>query len=359
VFDLRRLTPLGALVVLLLVVALLGSAGSEAFQRTVTTALIFVAAVVALYLFAGNSGVLMFGHAAFMAVGAYTVAILSIPTGIKDVTLPNLPGLLAGASAEPIGAVLISGGVAALLALLVGFPLMRLHHIAAAIGTLSLLVVVHVVISNWENVTNGPQTLVGVPMWATIWNTLPWVLGVTALTFAYQESRWGRRLRASREDLLAAQATGINVTRERMIAFVLSAFCLGIAGALLALFLGAFGPNEFYFRLTFLTLAMLIIGGLRSLSGAVVGALVISALSEYLRQLQDSGIDLLGLSINPRPGLREIVLAALMLAMLLLRPRGLTGGHDLEWPGLRSRRPQPVQRPQTARENPDPVAAER
>ena len=341
-FDPRRATPLVVVTLLVLLTAGLGATGSEAFERTVATTLIYVVAVVALYLFAGNSGVLSFGHVAFMAIGAYSAALVSIPVGLKDVTLPNLPGVLAQASVGPDMAILIGGCVAAVVALVVAIPLMRLNGIAAAIGTFSLLVIVNVIISNWYNVTNGTQTLIGVPTKSTAWAILPWALLVLVVTFAYQESRWGARLRASREDLIAAQGVGIPIARERTIAFVLSAFCAGIAGALYGMSLGAFGPNQFYFNLTFLTVAMLIIGGLRSLSGAVIGALTVSALSELLKRLQDDGVDLLGLSVQPRPGLREIVLAALMLLILVVRPRGLTGGREVSWPGLRSRPPRPA-----------------
>ncbi|MEX1143195.1 MAG: branched-chain amino acid ABC transporter permease [Thermoleophilaceae bacterium] len=338
-FNLRRFSTPLILIALVLLVALVGSTGSEEFQRTIATMLIFVTATVALYLFAGNSGVLMFGHVAFMAVGGYVTAILSIPEGLREATLPNLPGILANTYVEPTVAILIGAVLATVLALAVGIPLMRLHHIAAAIGTLSLLVIVHVIATNWTNVTNGPQTLVGVPLYTTIWNSFPWVALVIVITFAYQQSRWGRRLRASREDLLAAQAIGVRVTLERMVALVLSAFCLGIAGGLLALFLGAFGPEEFYFKLTFLTIAMLVIGGFRSLSGAVIGALVFSTLSDVLRELQDGGIDVLGVGIHPKPGLQNIVLAAVMLAILVFRPDGITRGRELGWRGKSTRPP--------------------
>ncbi|ADB52791.1 branched-chain amino acid ABC transporter permease [Conexibacter woesei] len=337
--DVRRLTPLAATVAIVVAVALLGLAGTEVFQRTVTTALIYVTAVVALYVFAGNSGIVSFGHVAFMAIGAYTAGLLTIPSGLKQVTLPNLYGFIANTTVSADVALLIGGVVAALFALVVAVPLMRLNGIAAAIGTFSLLVIVYVVAGNWYDLTNGTQTLVGVPAVVDIEMALPWLILVLALAFAYQESRWGRRLRSTREELLAAQATGVRVAKERTIAFVLSAFCAGVAGGLLGLFLGAFGPQQFYFDLTFLTVAMLIIGGLRSLSGAVVGALVVATLSELLTRFEEHGIDVLGVGVHPRPGLREILLAALMLTILVLRPQGITGGRELSWPRLRSRRP--------------------
>lgn len=333
--QLRGATPLLGCAALLLLVALAGSGGSAGLSETVTETLVVVLVVVGLYLFVGNSGVLSFGHIAFMALGAYVTAWLTIPTGLKAATLPDLPRFLAEAHASPAVAVLVSGLVAALLAALAALPLMRLSGIAAAIGTLSLLVVVNVVLSNWNELTNGTGTIVGVPSELEPLSALPWVLAVLAVAFLYQRSRRGACLRATREDAVAAQSTGIGVARERRVAFVLSAFCVGVGGSLYAQYLGAFTPGRFYLDLTFLTLAMLVIGGMRSLTGAVVGALAVSALSEMLSTMQDDGIALLGASLQLRAGVREVVLAAVMLLVLLFRPDGITGGRELTWPRRR------------------------
>lgn len=332
---LRRATPLLAMAGLVSAVALIGAGGSEGFSKTITETLVTVLVVVGLYLFVGNSGVLSFGHVAFMALGAYTTAWLTIPPGLKTATLPDLPGFLAEAHTSPVVAVLVSGVVAALLAAVAALPLMRLNGIAAAIGTLSLLVIVNVVLSNWDELTNGTGTIVGVPSDLDPMSALPWVLAVLAIAFGYQQSRRGNCLRATREDPVAAQSVGIGVARERRVAFVLSAFCVGIGGSLYAQYLGAFAPGRFYLDLTFLTLAMLVIGGMRSLTGAVVGTLLVTALSEILSGMQDDGIALLGAQLELRAGVREVVLAGLMLVILVFRPDGITGGRELSWPRRR------------------------
>lgn len=326
---LERLVPLALLTTIVLLVAVAGSSGSESFERTVTNVLITLVLVIGLYLFVGNSGVLSFGHIAFMALGAYTTAWLTIPVPLKAVTLPDLPGFLASAHTSGLVALLASGLVAAVFAAIVAAPLTRLSGIAAGIATLSVLVIVNVVLSNWDALTNGTGTIVGIPTTATVWSTLPWVLAALLAAFLFQESRWGTRLRATREDPVAARAVGIGVERERRLAFVLSAFCVGVGGSLYAQYLGAFNPGQFYIDLTFLTLAMLVVGGIRSLSGAVVGAVVVSALSELLRTVQEDGISLAGAHVQARAGLREIVLALLMLLILIFRPQGLTGGREL------------------------------
>lgn len=328
----RRATPLLATVALVLAVALVGAGGSGGLSETVTETLVIVLVVVGLSIFVGNSGVLSFGHIAFMALGAYVTAWLTIPPALKAATLPELPGFLAEAHVAPGVAVLVSGLAAALLGALAAVPLMRLAGIAAAIGTLSLLVIVNVVLSNWDELTNGTGTIVGVPSELDPLSTLPWVVAVLVLAFLYQQSRRGACLRATREDPVAARSVGIGVARERRVAFVLSAFCVGIGGSLYAQYLGAFAPGRFYLDLTFLTLAMLVIGGMRSLTGAVVGTLAVTGLSEMLSEMQDGGIALLGAQLQLRAGAREVVLAGVMLLVLLFRPDGITGGRELSLP---------------------------
>ena len=152
----------------------------------------------------------------------------------------------------------------------------------------------------------------------------------------FQQSRYGVRLRATREDEVAARALAINVPLERGRAFVLSAFICGVAGSMSASLLGAFGPANFYLDLTFLTLVMLVIGGIKSLAGAVVGTITVSATSELLRRLE-RGVDLGPVSFSSRPGLREVGLAVILLLVLILRPAGLMGGREITQPFRRGR----------------------
>ena len=138
-------------------------------------------------------------------------------------------------------------------------------------------------------------------------------------------------LRASREDEAAAAASGVHIVRHRLIAFVISGFLSGIAGVLLAHFLGTVRVETFYLDLTFLIVAMLVIGGMRSLTGAVLGALVIAALTELLRQVE-IGVSVGGTTIAAPPGLGDAILALLMLLIILFRPKGIAGGKEIAWP---------------------------
>ena len=255
--------------------------------------------VVGLYTFVGVSGVFSFGHAAFMAIGAYTSAILVIPPETKKFVLPDLPGFLASAHLDPLPATIVAGAVAAVFALVLSLPLARLSGLTAGLATFAVLSIVNIVARNWEQVTHGTAGVSGIPTTTTIWGALGWAMLAMAAAWAFQRSRIGLRLRASRENESAARSIGVAVARERTIAFVVSAFFVGVAGALFGMFIGSFNPDAFFLNITFLMIVMLVIGGTTSLAGAVVGTIAISAVSEILRRIE-GGVDL-GL----RPGLGE------------------------------------------------------
>lgn len=322
--------PRTLLVLLAGVPALVGAAlvSGAAESAVVTTALVNLVLVVGLYTFVGNSGVLSFGHVAFAALGAYSAGLLVIPVETKAVLQPDLPGLLANAHLAPLPATLAGAGVAALVAAVVALPLMRLSGLAASISTFSVLVIVHVVAGNLTAVTGGAAGLAGVPTSTTLITALLWALVVIAVAFAFQRTMVGLRLRASREDEFAARALGVPITRERSFAWVVSAAVMGAGGALLAQQLGTFSPAAFYLDLTFITLAMLVVGGMTSVSGAVVGTIAITAIGEAARQLE-AGIAPLGLPIVVPAGFREVALAVVVLGILVLRPRGITAGREL------------------------------
>lgn len=297
-------------------------------QRIATDAMIKLTIVIGMYVFIGNSGVLSFGHISFLGLGAYTAAWLTIPPSIKASLMPGLPAWLAAAELHPALAALCGGFLAACVAFVFGLPLTRLAGIAASIGTFALLVIFYAIFANWTPVTGGQGSLYGLPPFTN----LPIAAAVASLSIIaaalYQASPPGFRLRGSREDPVAAKAAGIDIRRERLIAFVASAFFVGIAGALYAHFLTVVVAGEFYLKLTFITVAMLVIGGMRSLTGAVAGVAFVAVLSELLRQTE-KGFDLGFVFIGGRLGLQEVGLAAAMLLALIFRPRGITGGREV------------------------------
>jgi len=328
---LPRLWPLVALAAVIVVIALAASFAPAVLQRRTTQALINLIAVVGLYVFVGNSGILSFGNVAFMAVGAYVSALLTMKPAAKSVFLPDLPAIIAHAEWPTLPGALAGGVAAALVALVVGWPLMRLSGVSASIATFAILVVAYVVFGNWTTVTGGQNSLMGLPPYVDLWTAVAWAVAAMVIAFAYQETRSALLLRASREDEAAAQATGVNVVLHRLIAFVISAFLSGIAGVLLGHFLGIVRVENFYLDLTFLIVAMLIIGGRGSLTGAVAGAVVIAVLTELLREIE-IGFQVGKTTIAAPAGVGDVILALIMLLIILFRPQGIAGGRELTWP---------------------------
>jgi branched-chain amino acid transport system permease protein len=328
---LRRLWPAVALVAIVAAVGLIASFAPDVLQRRATQGLVNLVAVVGLYVFVGNSGVLSFGNVAFMAVGAYVSALLTMKAAAKSVFLPDLPSLIAAAEWPTLPGALAGGGAAALMAFIVGLPLMRLSGISASIATFAILVITYVVLGNWTAVTGGQNSLMGLPLYVDLWTAVAWAIVAVIIAFAYQETRSALLLRASREDEAAAAASGVHIVRNRLIAFTISGFLSGIAGVLLAHFLGTVRVETFYLDLTFVIVAMLVIGGMRSLTGAVLGALVIAALTELLRQVE-IGVTIGKATIAAPPGLGDAILALIMLLIILFRPKGIAGGKEIGWP---------------------------
>ena len=161
--------------------------------------------------------------------------------------------------------------------------------------------------------TAGTSTLVGIPSYTDHWVGLLWAVIAICAAHFYQTSRFGLSLRVSREDEVAAKASGVNIFGQRLIAFVISAFFVGVSGALYLHFLGTISVEAFYIDITLLTLAMLVVGGMNSLSGAVVGVGAISLLLiEVLRQLEH-GFTLGSLTVSAPGGTQEIGLGVAML----------------------------------------------
>jgi branched-chain amino acid transport system permease protein len=312
--------------------SVIASAVSASAKVDLGYALANLIIVVAIWTFVGTSGVLSFGHIAFVAVGAWTMSLLTIDPVMKSNLMPGLFPFLADASAGPYLALLLGGVVGGLVALVSAFALMRLHGLEAGIATFALLMLIVQVLTYWSQV--GPksgQSMAGIPQSFDLPAVLSIALLVITVAWLYQRSSSARMLRASREDIAAAPASGINVTKHRIIAFTLSGFLAGIGGAVWAQTNRVVQASQFNLDFTFTTIAMLVIGGMLSLWGAVVGTLVISTLNHVLGLLE-SGISLGDVTVSLPSGSRLLVVGAVMVLVLLFRPTGITGGKEAVWP---------------------------
>ena len=332
--------------VLIVITVLTSLAGERVFARVVTVMLISVVLTVALQIFMGNSGLSSFGHVAFMAIGAYSSLWFTLSPAEKRVTLPDMPQdwLIYGMQTPFLPAVLLAGGVAAVVGGLLGVALVRLRGASFTIATFAFLIIVHSVFLQWEEMTRGSRTVFGIPNLTDLWWALGAALIAIAVALFFRESSLGLRLRATRDDEDAAASLGVHITWVRWVAWVLSIFITGSAGALWAHFITTFSPSAFYITQTFLIVAMLIIGGAGSVSGAVTGAVVVSLSSEALRRLegwlntQRTDQTTLGqlIPIELR-GFAEIVIAIAMILVLILRPSGIMGGREIGWRRLKRR----------------------
>ncbi len=201
-------------------------------------ALVSVAIVVALYVFMGNSGVLSFGQISFVAVGAFAAGVMTIPLDSKSGVLPQLFPILRDHTIGNVASLLLAAAAGGVFALLVGLPLMRLSGLAAGIATFAVLEITHNVLREWTKIGPGATTLALVPETTRALQATVGALVAIAVAFAYQRSRFGRMLRATREDAAAARGVGVSVHRERLLAFTVSGALAGFAGALLVHELG-------------------------------------------------------------------------------------------------------------------------
>ena len=291
--------------------------------------------VIGLQIFSGNSGVLSFGQVAFMAVGAYMSALLTIPLEIKKFTFLSMPQILKSwvfpaqlNELHGTTGTLAGAGFALIFALVFGIPIVRLVGVAAGIATIAVLVAMNVFIQQTSSITRGTSTQIGVPQTTTLGSTVIWLIIVIVIAYAFRQSRLGLRLRASRENERAAKSVGVNIAKERYLAFALSGFVCGLGGALYAHYFTTFSYLDFYFDLTFITIAMLVVGGMGSVSGGVIGAYFLTFVYVAFQRLEVNGL----FNGHVPSGTADLVLALALLLTLILRPKGITGGKEIPFP---------------------------
>jgi branched-chain amino acid transport system permease protein len=253
---------------------------------------------------------------------------MTIPTGPKHLVLPSLWSFIAHHSIGNFPSLVLAAGLGAVYAVVIGIPLMRLSGLAAGIATFAVLEITYNVLHYWTKIGPGAETLSLVPTSTGLLQATLGAVFAAVVAFAYQSSRRGRLLRASREDPAAAQAIGVNIRRERLVAFGVSGAIAGLAGGLLVHQLGSITTEQVYLELTFVTLAMLVVGGVGSLLGATIGAVTVSLLDSYLSKAEN-GLNIIFFKLTLPAGAADLILGVLMAAMLIFRPQGLTGGREL------------------------------
>ena len=283
----------------------------------------------------GFTGIFSLGHAGFMALGAYSVALLTIPVAKKE-TIFMLEPLIAPLDTLtlPFGVALIIGGLlAAGVAFLIGLPCLRLRGDYLAIATLGFSEIIRILITNAQCVTNGAQGLKSIPKTANIW----WCYGVALIVIVFMalltSSSYGTAFKAIREDQIAAESMGVNLFFHKMLAFMLSAFIAGVGGGLLASYNGTIGPDMFRVAQTYNVLMIVVMGGMGSITGSIAGAFIVTIGQEYLRVL-DGPINLGFWSTDGISGMRMVVFSAILLLIIVFFRNGLFGTKELSWSAI-------------------------
>lgn len=283
----------------------------------------------------GVTGQFSLGPNAFLAVGAYTSSLLTLGVQEKLRTFIIQPIVwpLSEISVSFPVSLLAAGVVTAAIAFLIAAPVFRVRGDYLAIVTLGFGEVVQVVANNIVNVTNGPLGLKGLHPYTD----LRWSCGICIFTvyvvIRLINSSYGRAMKAVREDETAALAMGINAFRIKTLAFVFSAFFQGVAGGLLAHLITTISPNLFSFFFTFNLLIIIVIGGLGSTTGAIIGAALFTWGGEALRAVEGP-MNILGYRYPGVPGMRMVIFSLTLILVMLTASNGLMGRREFTWKGL-------------------------
>ncbi len=263
-----------------------------------------------------------------MWIGSYDSAILTITDQMKVMALHDLYTFIDDITLHPIYAMMIAALFAAAIAAAVAYPLMRLSDAAAVITSFALLVILHTIMLHWSEVTNGPRTIFGIPKFAGLPLAMGGAIIAIVIALAFKESRIGLLLRATKSDEIAAAAIGAHIPRLRWIAFILGALLAGLGGAFWGHFITSFAPKAFYLKETFVILGMVVIGGPSTVTGAVLGTILVASTFESLRALEN-GLNRAEFMSTQIVGLTEVSLAVAMIGVLILRPGGIFATREI------------------------------
>lgn len=315
---------LGGLLITLVVLLILNKTLDDYKLRILNLCGIYITLGLSMNLINGFTGLFSLGHAGFMAVGAYTVAILTMPVAMKEMNFfmkPIVP-LLANVEWSFFPALLAAGIVSGVIGFLIGAPVLRLTDDYLAIATLGFAEIIRVIFTNTQSLTNGALGLTAIPNSTNIW----WTWGIAIATILFMkflmDGSYGKAFKAIREDEIAARSMGINLFKHKVMSFTIGSFLAGIGGGLLAALLGTIDPNMFRIVLTFNILLIVVLGGLGSIKGSVISAIIVTIMMEVLRFLDES-INIGSLHIEGIPGMRMVIFSVILMAVVVFRREGL------------------------------------
>jgi branched-chain amino acid transport system permease protein len=280
----------------------------------------------------GYTGQFSLGHAGFAAVGAYVSALLTMTPAQKEANffLKPIVDVLANANWYFLPAMLLGGLLAALVGFLIAWPALRLRGDYLAIATLGFGEIIRVIFVNWQNVTNGSLGLKGIPEHTNLY----WSWGAALITIflvkRLVDSSYGRALRAVRDDEVAAEVLGVRLVYHKTLAFTISSFFVGIAGALYANLISTIDPKVFMFFLTYTVVGITVMGGMASLTGSTIAACLYTIFLELLRPIE-SPFNIGPIRVPGVPGMRMVLFSTLLLLVIIFYRKGLLGENEFSW----------------------------
>ena len=248
-------------------------------------------------LFTGFTGVFTLGHAGYMAIGAYTAAILTVEHGVHFI-----PAIIAG------------GIIAMIFAYLIGLPTLKLVGDYYAIASLGLGEAIRLVIENWQSLTRGARGYPGIEGYSTLTVSLSFLVIMTIAMYFLVYSRYGRAFKACRDDYVAASLLGFNTAHYRVMSLAISGFYCGVSGALLAGFMSFIQPVMFDMAKSTELVSVVVFGGLGSMSGCILGTTILTLVTELFRPISQY---------------RMLVYGLVLVLVMVLRPEGIMGTNEL------------------------------
>lgn len=339
-FSKNKLYTLLALLAAIAILAFLQANSTEySYQISIMErSAIYAVVAVSMNLLTGFTGLFSLGQAGFMAIGAYTVAILTIPVN-------NRPSVYYVNGISPVIenlhcpfwlALIIAGLLAAAVAALIGIPVLRLKSDYLAIATLGFSEIIRAVLAapQLDRITNGSYGLKNIPGFPNLFVAFGLCALCILLMVLLINSSYGRAFKALREDEIAAQAMGLNLFRYKELAFVISSFFTGVGGGLLAIFMRSIEARTFSISLTYDILLIVVLGGIGSVTGSVLGAFLVTAGREWLRFF-DNPLTIGSFEVPLfRSGFRMVIFSILLMVVVLFYRRGIMGSNEFSWAGL-------------------------
>ncbi|GLC80623.1 branched-chain amino acid ABC transporter permease [Lacrimispora brassicae] len=331
------------LIALLVIIGLLSFLQANSAQYSYQISIlersaIYAVVAVSMNLLTGFTGLFSLGQAGFMAIGAYTVAILTIPVDNRASVyyVNGIAPAIANLHCPYWLALIIAGLLAAAMAALIGIPVLRLKSDYLAIATLGFSEIIRAVIAapQLDTITNGSYGLKNIPGFPNLFVAFGLCALCIFLMVLLINSSYGRAFKAIREDEVAAQAMGLNLFRYKELAFVISSFFTGVGGGLLAIFMRSIDSKTFSINLIYDILLIVVLGGIGSITGSIIGAFLVTAGREWLRFF-DNPLVIGGFQVPLfRSGFRMVIFSILLMAVVLFYRRGIMGSNEFSWAGL-------------------------